>query len=574
MRVSWLLLALVACARNPAALSEGGSPEDVRRRLVAEELAQGRVTPIVTDLRAASAADREMVRHLIAAAQGIERLYALQNGSYGLDERLPPRDEASAELFRRNQGPWCEAPATRDDPQCAAIPDAPPRSAGVYPWEVQQQPDFCDTLARDLPKGMEPFMAVVDIEGTLVAVPYTHRWPDEMDAVAASLRAAAAAADPAEEALKAYLLAAADAFTTNDWFAADVAWAAMNQRNSRWFLRVGPDEVYWDPCGAHAGFHLTLARVNQDGLKWQALLEPHKQAIEASIAERAGPPYAARTVGFELPEFIEIVLNAGNARYPTGSTVGQSLPNWGPVAEAGGRTVAMTNMRTDPESLASLARAQATVWCPESYARWPKAPDAQLFSTVMHEVAHNIGPSHEYAVDGQVDTERFGGPLASMLEELKAQSAAMALPRWLVARDVDVGDPLVGNMGDLGWALGKIAGGMVDGQGRSLAYGQLAAIQVGWMLDHGALSWQADLPSASGAETGCLQVHVEALPGAVDALFDEVLRIKSQGDKPAAEALRARYVDEGTTFASLRGVIAQRFAREPASSFTYDILLD
>ncbi len=40
---------------------------------------------------------------------------------------------------------------------------------------------------------------------------------------------------------RAGLRAAAQAFTDNDWDPADEAWAAMNARNSRWYVRVAPD---------------------------------------------------------------------------------------------------------------------------------------------------------------------------------------------------------------------------------------------------------------------------------------------------------------------------------------------
>ncbi len=36
---------------------------------------------------------------------------------------------------------------------------------------------------------------------------------------------------------------------------------------------------------------------------------------------------------------------------------------------------------------------------------------------------------------GKIDDEIFGGPLASMLEELKAQTAALFFTEWLVERE-------------------------------------------------------------------------------------------------------------------------------------------
>ena len=55
-----------------------------------------------------------------------------------------------------------------------------------------------------------------------------------------------------------------------------------------------------------------------------------------------------------LPDFIDIVINAGDDRNPLGATIGESLPNWGPVANEGrGRTVAMVNLYLDPDSIAA-----------------------------------------------------------------------------------------------------------------------------------------------------------------------------------------------------------------------------
>ena len=164
-----------------------------------------------------------------------------------------------------------------------------------------------------------------------------------MEEVSSQLMAAAAAiTDPAETPLKLYLATAAESFLSNDWQPADEAWARMNATNSKWYLRIAPDEVYEDPCSRKALFQVSFARINPDGLEWQKKLEPRKAEMEAALAKLAGPPYEARPVTFHLPDFIDIVLNAGEARNALGAAIGESLPNWGPVANEGrGRTVAM-----------------------------------------------------------------------------------------------------------------------------------------------------------------------------------------------------------------------------------------
>ena len=405
-----------------------------------------------------------------------------------------------------------------------------------------------------------------------MARPYSEHWASDMQAVAVTLRTAADAAPADEGALQTYLRAAAGAFETNDWFSADIAWADMSQDNSRYYIRIGPDETYSDPCSEHASFHMVLARVNPAGLSLQQRLNPIKQAMEQHLADLAGDDYSARTVGFDLPEFIDVMVNRGDSRAASSATIGQSLPNWGPVAEAGGRTVAMTNIGGDADSVSSKRRALASVFCDTTMAAWPAAPGPQLFSTVLHEAAHNLGPSHDYTFEGKTDNESFGGPLASMLEELKAQTAAMALPLWMVHNgheDIDTLYP--GQVADMGWALGHIASGLTDGAGHPEPYSHLAAIQVGYFMDNGGMTFHPETLAANGSDTGCISVDADNLPDAIDGLIRRVLHIKATGDADDARTLQAAYTADDGEFADVRAVVAERFAREPRTTYVYRI---
>ncbi|MCP4916161.1 MAG: hypothetical protein GY913_04495 [Proteobacteria bacterium] len=565
------MLFFLACATTPTPSPPEVAPPvvhpiDDRQRAVELELAQGRVTPVVTDLSAFTAEEQAMVAHLQVAAQAIERLYLKQRGAFGMQ----PPDQVSQQLFDRNQGPWCDSTATADDPACSAVDGAPPYIVGIYPESLQSD-GFCVDLEARNADVMDPFH-VARLEGDeLVAVPYTEAWPQDMAAAADALNAAADALEGTDEtALQAYLRAAAKAFGDNDWFAADAAWAEMNQRNSAWYLRVGPDETYWEPCSRHAGFHMVLARVNSDGLVWQDALSPVKQDMEAAIAELAGPQYAERTVGFELPEFIDIVLNAGDARSSRGATVGQSLPNWGPVADAGGRTVAMTNLFNDPLTLEAQRRTMESLFCPATMPLWSPDREAFLVTTVLHEAAHNLGPTSGHRVDGQSDEERFGGPLASMLEELKAQTAALYYTETLSETGVLAEEMVVPmHMADIAWALKKVGEGMSTPEGNSKAYPRLAAIQIGWLLDFGALSWDDTTLAANGQDAGCFELHAEKLSPAIHSMAAEVFRVKGDMNVESAQGLEAGYVLDPPPW---HAVVAERTNREPQPSFTYELV--
>jgi len=554
------------------------SDREARRRALLEaELGQAIPTLVETDLRGDTPEDGAMVRHLLQAAELIERLYARQRGVFGLAEQIPDDDLVSRAVFHRNQSPFCQAPRTARDPLCSAIDPRPPQLLGLYPAEVQRSRDFCERLAA-APNGAalrDHFSIVVDgaQPGSFAAEPYSSVYQDDMEGVATALEGAAAGFGAQEPALTAYLKAAAQAFRTNHWEPADRAWVAMSSINSKWYVRVAPDEVYFDPCAWKAGFALQLARVDPQSLAWQRRLDPLKQDMERTFAALAGPPYRAREVAFKLPDFIQVVLNAGDQRAPTGATVGESLPNWGPVAEHGGRTVVMTNIGTDSDSLARRTRQEQSVFCPATQAQTGDYRRDSLLVSLLHEAAHNLGPANDYAVAGKTGTVAFGGPLATMLEELKAENSAMYLASWLVPRNVlSAAEAQAVNDAAVAWTFGHIARGMYTAGGTPLTYSQLAAIQLGSFIDANAIAWRPNDLAANGTDRGCLQIDVGRLPRAVDALERTVLRIKSRADRRAAERLKGRYVDdESNAFARIKRAIAERWQRAPQSSFVYSL---
>jgi hypothetical protein len=576
--------AAYALIAQPVSLEGLAAIEKTRRQSVLKELGQGRPTLVRTTL--ADPRDVQLAGHLGTAARVIERLYARQSGVHGLAERIPAADTASIALFFRNQNPFCEAPKTENDPDCSALSPRPKNISGMYPAAIQADASFCTALEKraDADALFDQFSIVSNKPGgraagnpatdELIAVPYHVAYAEDMKAVSNELRSAAAllAGDPSEAAFKAYLEAAGQAFLDGSWFKADVAWKAMTATNSKWYLRVAPDEVYAEPCSRKANFALTFARINQESLEWQRRLEPVKDDMEAALASLAGPPYRARQVGFALPDFIDIVLNAGDSRSALGATIGQSLPNWGPVAESGGRTVAMTNLYTDPDSEAASIELTRSVMCKATADRVDPAVRFMTLSTVLHEAAHNLGPAHEYRVDGKTDGQVFGGPLASTLEELKAQTAALYFSDWLAARGVlSKEDAQNSHLRDVLWAFGHIASGMVDARGRPKPYSQLAAIQMGFLHQRGVLAWNADEKAANGTDTGCFAVDLAKWPAAVDDMSRLVFGIKSRGDRALAEKTRDEFVTGGTKWADLRGVIEQRWQRAPKASFVYAI---
>jgi hypothetical protein len=545
-----------------------------RRRLeaVTRELGAGWLTAVVTDLRSAPEADKQLVRHIQRASARIEELYARQTGAAAVGVR--PKDSPSQELFRRNQGYWCEGPQTAKDPFCNGLLSFPRQQSDAYPRGVVQDEAWCEKLrsASDAKALMNPFAVVREKRGALVAVPYTDVYGEGMRAVAAELRQAAAVLDAKEAAFKAYLEAAARGFETNDWNAADEAWVAMDSRNSAWYLRIAPDEVYFDPCNVKAGFHVSFARINPSLLAWQDRLTPLRQEMEQVLAAHIGAPYQAREVSFALPDFIDIVLNAGDARSAFGATVGQSLPNWGPVSERGdGRTVVMTNLYSGPDSRAVYRQKAALMLAPATLAMLHD-DEGEYLDILLHEAAHNFGPSSDHPIDGKSPPEVFGGLTASILEELKAQTAALWYTSWLQKKGL-IDDALARSThtGSMLWCFGQMSRGLHGSDGKASVYPTLAAIQVGFLVDRGALVYEPELAPDGSPDKGRFTLVYDKFVPAVDELMRLVGRLKATGDRAGAEALIARHTQgEGLQRIQL-SVVTERLLRFPKESFVYAV---
>jgi hypothetical protein len=498
----------------------------------------------------------------------------MQVGAKALAPQVAADDAASQSLFRRDWGPKCAAPLTEHDPQCSAIQGSPKLLCDAYPAAMQSDARFCEKLEK-LPTAKEllaPFVVVrANASGRLEPVGLVQANKEPMAAVAGELRAGASeVASASEAALKAYLVAAAESFTTNDWVGADEAWSKMNALNSKWYVRIAPDEVYWDPCNQKAGFHMTFARINADSLAWQAKLAPVEEEMEKTLAVRIGAPYAARSVRFHLPDFIDIVFNAGDDRTAFGATIGQSLPNWGPVsAEGRGRTVAMSNLYQDEDSRATRRKQAESLLEQGTMKAYADSATPGLLATILHEATHNLGPAHEYKFGGKTDAQAFGGQMSTLLEELKAQTGALYYIDFVKAKGIipaSLAREAYAHC--IVWAFGHISRGMYTDEHKRKPYSQLAAIQVGFLMDEGVVTFDPEATAANGTDKGAFTIQYEKLPAAAEKMMKVVGRIKASNDKAGALLLIKKYVDGSTVPQAL---IRERELRYPRQSFVYSI---
>ena len=156
-----------------------------------------------------------------------------------------------------------------------------------------------------------------------------------------------------------------------------------------------------------------------------------------------------------------------------------------------------------------------------------------------------------------------------MMEELKAQSGALYYVEFLRKKGVLSDDEAKkGYLDSMVWALNHISRGMYTGAGKRKPYSQLAAIQVGFLMDQGALTWDPNATAANGKDQGAYRIDFAKFPAAVDKLMVTVGGFKAKADRPGAEAFSKKYVD-GTVVP--QKTIADRSLKFPQPNFVYSI---
>jgi hypothetical protein len=269
-----------------------------------------------------------------------------------------------------------------------------------------------------------------------------------------------------------------------------------------------------------------------------------------------------------LPDFIDVITNSGDARHPIGATIGESLPNWGPVTAQGrGRTMAMSNLYQDVDSRAIRRKQAESLLSSLSMKAYVDSGTPGLLSTLLHEATHNLGPTHEHKVGGKTDAQVFGGQMSTMLEELKAQSGALFFIDFAKTHGIITAEDAEHAYADaVVWSFGHISRGMYGEAHKRKPYSQLSAIQVGFLMDEGVLTFDPNLPAANGLDKGAFTIAYEKFPAAAEKLMKMVGLVKAKADKEGGEALAKKYVDGNVV---PQPIITERELRYPRQSFVY-----
>lgn len=505
-----------------------------RQELVRKEVDRTIVETVTTDLSqyGLSPEDLQLIRHLLKAGEIMEDLYQMQLGSLQFrDQLLLGGTLTDRQMMERYQQPWCEMSS---DPLCNALSTFTPKQASLYP-EGMKQEEAKENLST-------PFTVVVKENGKLKGIPFAQSFlGDKMREAAGEIRKAAKLARQVDEAPFAnYLQKTADAMESDKLFPyvdSDKAWCDMKGK-SKYYLRIGPDEVVSDAWQLKAGFHMTFGLIDPKAAESVQAYADIRQNMENAMAGVIGLPYRAREVDVSLPDFVNVIMEKGDMR--SIPAVGQTLPNWcgeDGKGECQSRTMVFSNklaVSYGPETMERLAQLL------DSEALRYFNPKAVVRTVIDHEFAHNLGPQMNMkASDGKAVSEHLGN-YTWKLEEMKAEIGAVYFNRWFSADQKWYDDTVVreGYVALASWMFGQLKKAYPKYKEGKLhearsPYQLLSAVMLGYLTEKKAISFNETSQKFS--------IRFERMPAAIESLLHDVGQIYMRHNKEEVVAFYDRY---------------------------------
>ena len=495
-----------------------------------------------------SARERQMVGKLVEACRLLDAVYWRQSDAEGLALYKSTRDPALQRLLAimGSRGDLLD----ENRPFAGAGPLPPGHE--LYPHDLTRVriEEYVRQHPGDRAAIYNPFTVVKRQGDRLVGVPYRQEYRQSLQPMAKALREAAALSDDA--AFANFLRLRAGALLSDDYYQSDLAWVDL--QDPKFDLIFAPYETYLDDLlGVKASYGASILIRNEEESRKLAAYQQYVPDIQDALPVDAAARPSKR--GHLTPmEVMDAPYRAGDLLHGY-QAVADNLPNDPRIhQEKGTKKIffknfmdARVNYVILPIAQKLMQPAQATRASGEGY----------LAGTLLHEIAHELGPAFARRDGKQVDIREAIGPAYSGLEEAKADAAGMFGLKWLVDHGALPQD-----------RLEEYYASYVAGIFRTLrfgtgeAHGRAEMMEFNYLLESRALSF------AGGRYT----IDYARMPGAIAQLAKELLTMEATGDRARAEAWFAKYdkmpADLTAALAATKGIPVDI---EPVFSFKDEV---
>jgi hypothetical protein len=515
------LASTAAADRLPAiALAPGLTPEEMASRVA-------RFSPVVLDFDESllDTERRVLVRHLVEASDLLDEIFRRQvwrsNPAYAdeLAAATGPGLDAAREYYAIMAGPWDRL--EHDAPFLDVGPKPP--GAGLYTEDLTREE--LEAWLEAHPEARDAFTSYwtviqrADPSGvgdSLVAVPYSKAYRDELQRAATLLEEAAGHAENAS--LRDFLTARAESFRTNDYYASEVAW--MKLEGNLIEPTIGPYEVYEDGLmGWKAAFESFVALKDPEASADLETLVGHLPSLEAALPIEDRYKSLDRSFGSPI-SVVDLIYTAGDSRDGV-QTLAYNLPNDPRVSDEHGTKKVMLRNVIEAKFEKILLPIAQRVLQPSLVDGIEARPF--FISIVMHELAHGLGPRVVHGTDTPSSVAL--GVSYSAIEEAKADVIGYLSLEKLAdegvypeefRRQVTI-STVAGLFRCVRFGTGE-------------AHGKGCAVQLDRLLEEGAVIATAD---------GRFDVELERVRPVFVDLGRELLTLEATGDAKGASRLLA-----------------------------------
>ncbi len=460
--------------------------------------------------------EHQMVDKLAHACHLLDEIFWRQSDLAGLD------------LYRTTSDPAIKRLLAIMGSRADLLDENRPFVGGLIPQGHEQYPHdlTCEAIEKyvqehpaDKAAIYNPFTVVKRQGSRLIGVPYHVEYQQFLQPMATDLRDAAALSD--DPAFANFLRLRAGALLTDDYYKSDLAW--LDLKDPKFDVIFAPYETYLDDLlGVKTSYGASILIRNEEESRKLAVYQKYVSAIQDALP--LDPADRPSKVGHLSPmEVMDAPYRAGDLLHGY-QAVADNLPNDPRIhQEKGSKKIFFKNFLDARVNFVILPIAQKLM--PAAQAA-KASGEGYMAGTLMHEIAHELGPVFARQNGKQLPINEAIGPAYSGLEEAKADVVGMFGLAWLVDHGVMPKD-----------RLEEYYASYVAGLFRTLrfgtgeAHGRAEMMEFNYLLEGHALTY------ANGRYT----VHYELVPAVIAALAKELLTIEATGSRTRAEALLAKY---------------------------------
>ncbi len=466
----------------------------------------------------------KMVNKLVDACQYLEAIYWRQSDPEGLmlyqslESSSSPRDGKVRRLLMINGSPFDLLDSNRPFVGTQSMPPG----HGFYPQGLTREQ--IEKYVKEHPDSKDAIYSPTTIirwhGDELEALPYHIAYRSFLEPAARDLRAAAALSSNADFAN--YLRLRADALLTDDYYKSDLAW--LDLKDPKFDIIFAPYETYLDDLlGVKASYGAAVLIRNAAESKKLALFEKFVPDIQNALplAAEDKPSKEGQATPMEV---MDAPFRAGDLRHGY-QAVADNLPNDPRIHQQKGTKKIFFKNFMDARVNYIILPVAKKVMVPEQATK--ASAEGYLYGTILHEMAHGLGPAYARRSGAKVDIRQTIGPTYSALEEAKADVVGMFGLKWLVDNDhlpkskmeEYYASYLAGLFRTIRFGTGE-------------AHSRAEMMEFNYLAERGAIKRQ---PS------GHYEMDYAVMPGAIDALAKELLEIEATGDRERAEKWFAKY---------------------------------